>query len=348
MLESGDFFCYCGEERRSPTLFFMIITRTPLRLAIGGGGTDLPSFYSKFGSFFISAAINKYVYVTFYRTFIEGIRLKYSRMEDVASLDEVNHPIVRETFRLHGVLTNAEMASHADIPGGTGLGSSGAFGVGLSHALFASDGKTATPADLAKEATKVQMEILQYPIGVQDQYACAFGGFRAYTVSKDGAVTSEALAMPSGALEHLEKNLCMFFTGVTRNANEILVEQKQKSEVEDSAMYEALQYTQKLGFGIRDALIAGDYKKFGELMHEHWEYKKQRSSKMSNPDIDRRYELGLKNGAVGGKVVGAGGGGFLLFYAADPEKLIAAMAAEGLRHVPFTFDNEGSKVLVNE
>lgn len=326
----------------------MIITRTPLRLAIGGGGTDLPSFYSKFGSYFISAAIKKYVYITFYRTFIDGIRLKYSRMEDVASLDEIGHPIVRETFRLHNVLNNAEMASHADIPGGTGLGSSGAFGVGLSHALFVAEGKNPTHDDVAKEATKVQMNILQYPIGVQDQYACAFGGFRAYTVSKEGAVTSEPLAMPHGAIEHLEENLCMFFTGVTRSANEILVEQKKKSEVEDGAMYEALQYTQKLGLSIRDALVAGEYKKFGELMNEHWEYKKQRSAKMSNPDIDRQYELALTSGAVGGKVVGAGGGGFLLFYAADPEKLIATMKGEGLRYVPFQFDFDGSKVVVSE
>ena len=326
----------------------MIITRTPLRLAIGGGGTDLPSFYSKFGSFFISASINKYVYVTFYRTFIEGIRLKYSVMEDVQSLDEVRHPIVRETLRLHGALNNVELASHADIPAGTGLGSSGAFGVGLSHALFASEGRKVTAEDIAKEATDVQMNILHYPIGLQDQYASAFGGFRVFEVGKDGAVKTYALPMPKGAVEHLQKNLCMFFTGVTRSANEILVEQKQKSESADSAMYEALQYTQKLGFSIRDALVAGEYATFGNLMNEHWEYKKQRSSKMSNPDIDAHYGAALKSGAVGGKLVGAGGGGFLLFYAEDPKSLIAAMTARGLRHVPFAFDFDGSKILVQE
>lgn len=326
----------------------MIVTKTPMRLAIGGGGTDLPSYYSRFGSFFISAAIDKYMYITFYRTFIDGIRLKYSKMEDVASIDEISHAIVRETFRLHGVTNNAEMASHADVPGGTGLGSSGSFGVGLSHALFASEGRGPSPEALAQEATKVQIEILEYPIGLQDQYASAYGGFNGYTIAKDGSVTVEPIKISKENTSRLQNNLVMLFTGISRSASDILIDQKKKSDVEDEAMFEVLHETQKLGFEIREGLENGNLRKFGELMNVHWEAKKKRSAKMSNPHIDRWYETGLKNGAVGGKLVGAGGGGFLLFYTEDREKLIAAMVKEGLRNMEFGFDFEGSKVLINE
>lgn len=327
----------------------MIVTRTPLRIAIGGGGTDLPSYYSKFGSFFISAAINKYMYITFYRTpLTQNIRLKYSQMEDVDSLDDISHAIVRETFRLHNIHDSAEVASHGQIPGGTGLGSSGSFGVGLSHAIHASKGNSPNPQDLAEEATKVQMEILGYPIGKQDQYAAAFGGIRCYKVEKDGAVTVSPLQASKDAMEALQNNLVMFFTGVSRSANEILITQQIKTDANDKKMVEGLHYIQKLGFEIKDAFEKGDLDKFGEIMNVHWQYKKERSPKMSNHQVDYWYDLALKNGAVGGKLVGAGGGGFLLFYTEDRDRLISALRGTGLRHVPFRFDLEGSKVIVNE
>ncbi|MBI1974765.1 MAG: galactokinase [Parcubacteria group bacterium] len=327
----------------------MIITRTPLRLAIGGGGTDLPSYYTKFGSFFISGAINKYVYITFYRTpLTSNIRLKYSQMEDVDRVDEIRHAIVRETFRLHGVGDSAEMASHADIPGGTGLGTSGSFGVGLSHALLVSKNEDTNPHRLAEDATKVQMEILGYPIGKQDQYAAAFGGVNCYEVAKDGRVIVTPLKIAPENVAALEGRLVMFFTGISRSANEILVTQKEKSEADDPKMIEALHYTQKLGFEIKEALENGDFAKFGKAMDAHWKYKKARSPKMTSPQIDQWYDLALKNGALGGKLVGAGGGGFLVFYADDREKLISAMTTAGLRYIPFKFDFEGSQLLFNE
>jgi|SRR3989338_4208948 len=326
----------------------MIVTRTPLRISIAGGGTDLPSYYSRLGSFFISAAINKYVYITFYRTFIEGIRLKYSRMEEVGGVDEISHAIVRETFRLHGVTNNAEMASHADVPGGTGLGSSGSFGVGLSHALYVSEKKALTSYELAEEATKVQMDILGYPIGLQDQYAAAFGGFNGYAIAKDGTVTVEPIKISKENLQLLKERLVMLFTGISRSASDILVEQKRKSDVDDEAMVEALHEIQKLGHETKEVLEGGNLKKYGEIMRTHWEAKKKRSAKMTTPRVNYWYEVGLKNGAIGGKLVGAGGGGFLLFYTEDREKLIAVMEKEGLRNMDFAFDFEGSRVLVNE
>ncbi|MBI2633866.1 MAG: galactokinase [Parcubacteria group bacterium] len=327
----------------------MIVTRTPLRISIGGGGTDLPSYYSKFGSFFISAAIDKYMYVTFYRTpLTQNIRLKYSRMEDVNHSTEISNAIIRETFRLHGVDDSAELASHAVVPGGTGLGTSGSFGVGVSHAIHAAKQNNADRKTLAEEATKIQMEILGFPIGKQDQYVAAFGGLNCYNIDQQGNVTVTPLNLPQGGAQELEKKLVLFFTGFSRSANEILFEQKRRSEAEDQHMIESLHHTQKLAHDIRKILEAGEFKEFGEIMNEHWQHKKQRSSKISNPQIDYWYDLALQNGAVGGKLVGAGGGGFLLFYSEDRDKLISAMTNAGLKYVPFKFDFTGSKVLVND
>ena len=314
----------------------MIIGRVPLRISIAGGGTDLPSFYSKFGSTFISAAIDKYIYITYHRSrFDKSIRLRYSKMEEVSTTDKIQHEIIRETFKANGVKSNVELTSHAEIPSGTGLGSSGSFGVGILHAI---KGENAMTHELAEEATRIQMGVLGHPIGVQDQYVAAFGGVNVYEVSTAGKV---GVAPLNADTSLLNDRLALFFTGFKRNANEVLVTQKENAE----AMEETLHNTQKLCYDIKDALERGNQRKFGELMNHHWEEKKKRSPIMTNRRIDDLYDLALKNGAVGGKLVGAGGGGFLLFYTEDREKLIRAMPVQ---HVPFRFDFEGSKILQHD
>ncbi len=312
----------------------MIIIRVPLRISIAGGGTDLPSYYSKFGSTFISAAINKYIYITYHRSqFDPRIRLRYSRMEEVDKVDDIQNEIIRETFRLHNIKNNVELTSHAEIPSGTGLGSSGSFGVGILHAIY----PDTTEEFLAEEATRIQINILNKPIGVQDQYVAAFGGGRVYEINKDGNVNRGRWMN----IDKLEDTLALFFTGFKRDANEVLRTQKENPE----QMEESLHNTQRLCFETIEAFKNEDFRKYGEIMNEHWEYKKQRSSLMTNPQIDEMYNLALKNGAVGCKLVGAGGGGFLLCYTDNKEKLINAMP---LQHLPFKFDWEGSKVLLND
>lgn len=321
----------------------MILIRTPLRLSIGGGGTDLPSYYSKFGSTFISAAINQYIYITCHHSkFDDKIRLRYSRMEEVDNVDKIQNEIIRETFKAHDIESRIELTSHAEIPSGTGLGSSGSFGVGILQALYPSQSKDW----LAQEATRIQMDVLKHPIGIQDQYAAAYGGLNIYKVSKKGNVEIKPFKAGEKTAEilyKLESGLALFFTGFKREAKEILVIQRDKAE--DKDMIKSLHHTQELCYDIRDALHRGKLQKFGEIMNDHWKYKKQRSPKMTNPQIDEWYELGLKNGAIGGKLVGAGGGGFLLFYTEEKERLIEAMP---LQHIDFQFDFVGSKVLINQ
>lgn len=299
----------------------MIIVRTPLRISIAGGGTDLPSWFNKHGSMFISAAINKYIYITYHRSdFDKRIRLRYSRMEEVDSIDEIQHDIIKETFGAYGIKDSVELTSHAEIPSGTGLGSSGSFGVGILHAIF---GKYADPAQLALRATDIQMVNLKHPIGIQDQYVAAYGGVNVYELKQDGSIKVSPIEPPQG--------LELFFTGFKRDANEVLRASSQ----------DGLFRIQELAWETKKALEEKDYRKYGEILNEHWQHKKMRGG-MTNPQIDEWYELGLKNGAVGGKLVGAGGGGFLLFYTEDKEKLINALP---LQHIPFGYDIEGSKVI---
>lgn len=308
---------------------------------MGGGGTDLPSYYSKFGSEFISAAINKYIYITCHRSgFDDRIRLRYSRMEEVNNVDEIQNEIIRETFKLNDVGSRVELTSHAEIPSGTGLGSSGSFGVGILQALHPGMSKQ----ELAEQSTHIQMNVLNHPIGVQDQYAAAYGGLNIYKVSKNGKVSTKPFKAGEKTAEilyKLEQGLVLFFTGFKREANEILITQREKAE--DKDMVKSLHQTQKLCYDIKDALQKGNLRKMGEVMNKHWKYKKQRSRSMTNPQIDEWYELGLKNGAYGGKLVGAGAGGFLLFCTEERERLINAMP---LQHLDFNFDFVGSKVLI--
>jgi D-glycero-alpha-D-manno-heptose-7-phosphate kinase len=326
----------------------MIISRTPLRISIGGGGTDLPSYYSRFGGFVIAAAINKHIFVGINETFSGGYFLKYSSLEHAVTIDEIRHALIREALRLHEVPPPVEVVSMADIPAGTGLGSSGAFTVGLLRAVHALKRKYVDPGVVAEEACKIEIETLQQPVGKQDQYIAAYGGLACFDFREDGEVSVSPLNISNSTLYDLEEHLLMFFTGYSRNASAVLDDQKVRSELGDTAMLDNLHFTKQLGQCIKLALEQGDTRRFGELMHEHWLHKKQRSPGTSNEGINRWYEIGRENGAIGGKLVGAGGGGFLLFYAEDRDALRQAMKREGLREVRFAFDHEGSKLMARD
>ena len=324
----------------------MIITRSPLRITLGGGGTDLPSYYREHGGFLIAAAIDKYVYVTVMRPFVEGIFLKYSRLEHVERIDQVQHPIIREAMQILGFKTpQLEITTLADIPSGTGLGSSGSFSTALLKALYAHRRRILHPDELAELACEIEINRLGEPVGKQDQYAAAYGGVTCFQFNADDSVDARPLKLGTHELFALEDSLLLFFTGFSRTAGSILQDQKQRTERSDAAMLENLHYVKELGRRSLQALETGKMALFGDLLHEHWEHKKRRSSGMSNPQIDEWYELGRANGALGGKLVGAGGGGFLLFYSEDHRRLRAAMAAAGLEEVRFRFDFEGTKVL---
>jgi D-glycero-alpha-D-manno-heptose-7-phosphate kinase len=324
----------------------MIITRSPLRITLGGGGTDLPSYYRQHGGFLIAAAIDRHVYITVMRPFVEGIFLKYSKLEHVTTADEVQHPIIREAIRMLEFRTpQIEITTLADIPSGTGLGSSGSFTTALLKALYAHRRRLLHPNELAELACEIEIDRLGEPIGKQDQYIAAYGGVTCFTFHQDDTVEARPLKLSMESLFNLEDNLLLFFTGFSRSAGSILSDQKSRTEKADAEMLANLHFAKELGLRSRDVLEKGDTAALGELMHTHWEHKRNRSSGMSNPQIDEWYELGRKNGAVGGKLVGAGGGGFLLFYSEDHRRLRSAMAKAGLEEVRFRFDFEGTKVL---
>ena len=324
----------------------MIITRSPLRITLGGGGTDLPSYYEQHGGFLIAAAIDKYVYVTVMRPFTEGIFLKYSKLEHVLQIDDVQHPIIREALRMVGFRTpQVEITTLADIPAGTGLGSSGSFTTALVKALYAHRRRLLHPSELAEIACDIEINKLGEPVGKQDQYIAAYGGVTCFTFNNDGKVDARPIGASMQSLFNLEDNLLLFFTGFSRSAGAVLSDQKTRSERGDQSVIANLNAVKELGFRSRQALEKGDTALFGEIMHAQWEQKKQRSGGMTNSRIDEWYELGKKSGAIGGKLVGAGGGGFLMFYAEDHRRLRHAMAKAGLEEVRFRFDFEGTKVL---
>jgi len=324
----------------------MIITRSPLRITLGGGGTDLPSYYQQHGGFLIAAAIDKYVYVTAMRPFTPGIFLKYSKLEHVDRIDEVQHPIIREVLKQLNFRTpQIEITTLADIPSGTGLGSSGSFTTALVKALYAHRRRLLHPSELAEIACDIEINRLREPIGKQDQYIAAYGGVTCFTFNGDGTVTAEPIGATMQSLFTLEDDLLLFFTGFSRSAGAVLQDQKSRSERGDADVFANLHAVKELGYRSRRALETGDTALFGEIMHEQWEQKKRRSGGMTNSHIDEWYELGRKSGALGGKLVGAGGGGFLMFYAEDHRRLRDAMAKAGLEEVRFRFDIEGTKVL---
>lgn len=324
----------------------MIITRSPLRITLGGGGTDLPSYYRGHEGFLIAAAIDKYVYITVTRPFTPGIYLKYSELEHVDRIEEVRHPIIREAIKMLGFKTpQLEITTLADIPAGTGLGSSGSFTTALLKALFAHRRRLAHPSELARLACEIEIDRLGEPIGKQDQYIASYGGITCFTFHPDESVKATPLEIDMDTMFDLEDNLLLFFTGFSRGAGSILKDQDSRTKQSDQEMLDNLHFTKELGIQSGEALKKGKPAILGELMHTHWEHKRKRSGGMSNPKIDEWYELGRANGAIGGKLVGAGGGGFLLFYAEDRNRLRHAMAHAGLEEVRFRFDFEGTKVL---
>jgi D-glycero-alpha-D-manno-heptose-7-phosphate kinase len=325
----------------------MIITRSPLRISLGGGGTDLPSYYKKHSGFLIAAAIDRYVYITLHQTFVTDLIVKYSQLERVKHASELRHPIIREAMRLVGVDgPYVEITSMADIPAGTGLGSSGSFTTALLKALHAHRKNIVHPRELAEQACHIEIELLKEPIGKQDQYIAAYGGLTCFQFLPNGHVEAHPLKIDSETLYNLEDNLLLFFTGYSRSAGTILREQDEKSRTSDKEMIDNLHFVKDLGYQSQEALETGDLPRFGQLMNVHWERKKQRSGGMSNPDIDKWYNLAMDNGALGGKLIGAGGGGFLMFYAADKTRLRHAMRQTGLTEVRFRFDFEGTKVVI--
>jgi len=324
----------------------MLITRSPLRISLGGGGTDLPSYYEEHGGFLISAAIDKYVWVTVSRPFVRGVFLKYSQLEHVDRVEQIEHPIIREAFAMMGITDpQHEITTLADIPAGTGLGSSGSFTTALIKALHSFERRLLLPGDLARLACELEIDRLGRPVGKQDQYIAAYGGITCFEFDRSGAVHAEPLAMSQSTLHELEDHLLLFFTGFSRNASDMLKDQDQRTKQADAAMIENLHYMKDLGRRSRVALEQGQLAGFGELMHEHWERKRKRSTGMTNPRIDEWYELGRSAGAIGGKLVGAGGGGFLMFYAPEPQRVRSAMASAQLEEVRFRFDFDGTRVV---
>lgn len=324
----------------------MIIVRSPLRISLGGGGTDLASYYRDHEGFLVAAAIDKYVYITCQRTFRDDCLLRYSSIEQVKPGDSVRHPIIREALNVMGIEPRfIEITSMADIPAGTGLGSSGSFTTALLKALHEFNHQFIHPHELAELACDVEIERLKEPIGKQDQYIAAYGGVTAFAINKDGRVTARPVVLDDDTRYNLESRLLLFFTGFSRSASSILKDQDQRSKTKDQSIIDNLHYVKDLGYRSHDALVAGDLHKFGELLHEHWENKRKRSTGMSNPEIDEAYKIARENGAIGGKLIGAGGGGFLMFYTEESGRLRAAMRAHGLMEMRYHLDTQGTKIL---
>ena len=323
----------------------MIITKSPLRITFGGGGTDLASYYSKYEGFLIAAAINKYVYITINDNFVNELWLKYSKIEHTKDINTIEHPIFREALKMVPINTlGLDINSLADIPAGTGLGSSGSFTTALLKALHTYKGDIISTRTLAEEACSIEIEKLGEHIGKQDQYIAAYGGLTCMTFHKDGYVYVEPLNISKENLYNLEDNLIMFFTGYSHSASDILVTQDTQSKSNNTTMIDNLHFVKQLGYDSKNALERGNLNKFAELMNVQWETKKQRSPNMSNSHINEWYEYALYHGALGGKLIGAGGGGFLLFYCKDKIALREAMSKIGLQEVRFNFDMQGTRV----
>lgn len=326
----------------------MIIVRSPLRISLGGGGTDLPSYYRDHSGFLVAAAIDKYVYITLHQTFVDELIVKYSKLERVREIKDVEHPIIRESLNHLGITAPyLEITSMADIPAGTGLGSSGSFTTALLKALHTLKKNLIHPKELAEQACYIELELLQEPIGKQDQYIAAFGGITCFRFLPNDQVEAWPLKINQETLFNLEDNLLLFFTGYSRSASSILKEQDYKSKHKDRDMIDNLHFVKELGSQSKDALEQGNLQEFAELMNVHWEHKKKRSGNMSNSKIDEWYTLARQNGALGGKMIGAGGGGFLMFYTEDKSRLRHVMREQGLQEVRFKFDFQGTQVITH-
>lgn len=330
----------------------MILVRSPFRLPLGGGGTDLPSYYKKFEGFLITAAINKYMFININKPAIyDKIRLSYSSVEivDPKDIDKIRHEIVRETLKYLKIDFPLEISSMADLSAGTGMGSSSAYTVALLKGLNQTIRRYISIDELAEEACKIEIDLIGKPIGKQDQYASAFGGINQMEINRLGDVRITPMRIEPEIIHELESRLMMFYTNIQRDANEILAEQSQKAKIDEKIAIESMHRIKEIGYEVKNTLLSGDVDKFGELLNEHWLEKKRISQKMSNQNIDKWYNLGIKHGALGGKIMGAGGGGFMLFCvkSGNRKNLRMAMENAGLKFMDFRFDFEGAKVLVN-
>lgn len=328
----------------------MILTRAPLRISLGGGGTDLPSYYSRYGGFILSGAIDKYVYIYTNRPAADDLlRIKYSRYEEVSRVDDIQHDLVRPALKLLNLNTSLEIVSMADVPAGTGLGSSGVYLVALLTALYAFKREQVPTQVLVEQACHIEMNLANHPVGKHDHYLAAFGGITCLDIDPDGTVQVSPLSISRNTMEELRNCILLFYTGIIRRSRDILQDQEVDTQRGETVVVDSLHRTKELGYQIREALEKGDLERFGLLLDAHWQNKKRRSGKISHPEIDRWYDTAKQNGALGGKIMGAGGGGFLMFYCPNSHKvrLRQAMTAEGLREMPFDFDFEGAKVLVN-
>jgi D-glycero-alpha-D-manno-heptose-7-phosphate kinase len=320
----------------------MIYSRAPLRISLGGGGTDLPSYYREEGGFLVAGAIDKYVYMLTHTVFQQRYRMKYAQMEEVDSAAEIRHPIMREALMRHWRGSPLEIAIVADVPAGTGMGSSGAFGVALLKGLAHARRTSIAPQTLAEAACEIEIDILREPVGKQDPYVAAHGGICSYTFERDGSVEVLPLELHPTTLRLLRERLLLFYTGEARSASTVLADQNDRTKAGDREMLQNLRRTKELGLLSRDLLVAGDLDGYGELMHEHWLNKRSRSRGMATERVDDLYTLARRSGAIGGKLVGAGGGGFLLVYARNPSDTRQAMSAAGAPELVFDFEFQGA------
>lgn len=327
----------------------MIITRTPFRFTLGGGGTDLPAYYSKYGGFIFAAAINKYMFISLNRPIVDClVRVKYTKSETVNHREELQHDIAKEAMRMTGIDNSLEIVSMADVPAGTGLGSSGSYAVGLLNSLHTMKKESMAVQDLAEEACVLEIDRLGKPIGKQDQYMAAFGGLRVLEINKDGRVKVRSVRIEDSTLDDLNRNLLMFYTNTSRSANKILSEQSQGAREEKRNVVESLHAIKEIGYKVLEAAESGNITDIGLLFDKHWKYKKSLSTEISNGWLDEMYEYALENGALGGKITGAGGGGFFVFYVEkDHSKFREAMKRLNLKEMRYRFENDGTTVLVN-
>jgi D-glycero-alpha-D-manno-heptose-7-phosphate kinase len=326
----------------------MIVTRTPVRIPLGGGGTDLPSYYTQYGGFLISAAINRYIYITVNKRFEKSIRVSYSLTEIVDSVEEIKHPIVREALRLLKIESGIEITSIGDVPSNTGLGTSSAFTVGLLNALHAYRNEKINAKELAEEACYIEIELLKEPIGKQDQYLSAYGGVQCLDIDRLGHVKVTPLHLTEDAIDQLESNTLLFYTGIRRSASEVLAPQSKGASLDNEKVIESMHKIKEIGLKIKKSFEEENLSRFGELLDVHWQTKKNLSSKITQSQIDQWYEIARKSGALGGKLMGAGGGGFFMFYCNNGKNgFRKIMEQEGLKEMRFRIDWEGSKVLIN-
>jgi D-glycero-alpha-D-manno-heptose-7-phosphate kinase len=320
----------------------VISSRAPLRISLGGGGTDLPSYYREHGGFLVSGAIDKYVYMLTHTVFQRRYLMKYAQTEVVDEISEIRHPILREALQRYWRGRPLEIASVADVPAGTGLGSSGAFTVCLLKALAQARRTSIAPVALAEAASEIEIDILKEPVGKQDTYVAAHGGICSYTFNEDDSVDVVPLELGPDTLRRLRENMLLFYTGEARDASAVLGDQDERSRRGDEEMLENLHRTKEMGYRSLELLLAGDVEAYAELMHEHWENKRRRSPGMVSERIDDLYTLARRSGVIGGKLVGAGGGGFLLVYARRPADTRQAMAAAGSEELVFDFEFGGA------